>query len=56
MLSQAQALMVLSRRIKARGCPVAVSQIRTVLSSLPEASQLPSGRHRHRYHRRGCGR
>jgi len=41
--SQAQALMSLSKRIRARICPVATSQIRTVRSSPPEASQQPSG-------------
>jgi hypothetical protein len=35
--------MSLSTRIRVWTCPVAGSQIRAVLSLLPEASQLPSG-------------
>lgn len=42
MLSQAHALTSVSTRISAALSPVAVSQIRTVRSQLPEASQLPS--------------
>jgi len=42
-LSHEQALMSLSARIRVCTRPVAASQIRTVLSRLPVASQRPSG-------------
>ena len=42
-LSHVEAATLLSSRIRARARPVATSQTRTVLSSPPEASQLPSG-------------
>lgn len=48
MLSQAAALTQLSSRIRARVRTLATSQIRTDLSLLPEASQLPIRRHGHR--------
>ena len=42
-LSQVEALTLLSSRITARARPLAASQIRTVPSQPPEASQLLSG-------------